>query len=254
MIGNKKFIAAAIFLMALPVSTPLAAQSVPVVAQLVPPVIFTPPSTPKVPSLNSVPTPAPSRANGRDEAAIEARILLQLAAGSEQDGKTLDAINLYRQVISVSEKTMSPSMDAGIAAGRLGALYADMKNLSLAMKYAKQALQTFEKFEGPVCNDVGIELNNIAWIQEQLGDKIGAERTYKQTIAVFKASADENDDLIAVACQNLGDMYRTQLRYKDAYAQFKTAQHFAQAFFGDEHPLARLIKTKLKETKRLLAQ
>jgi tetratricopeptide (TPR) repeat protein len=249
MFTPKKLAVAATLLGLLPMTAP--AQAEPVVAQLAPPPVFFPQSTPMTPI--TAPAPVPHKRLLQDEAAIEARVLLQLAAGAEEDGKLADAITIYKQVLAITAKNPQTNLDAAVAAGRLGAIYGERHNFPLALTNAQNALHTFEQIEGPINNDVGIELNNLAWIYEQSGQRVQAEKTYMHAISVFKSSADENDDLIAVAHNNLGDMYTSQKRYQEAYKQYQTSYFYATRFYGADHPLAKLIAGKLHRTKTTLA-
>ena len=235
----------------LPLMTMPIAMSQPLITQLMPPSVVFPPQAPKpaaIPAPAHVPMPA------ADERTVEARILLQLGTGAEQDGKLLDAIGIYNQVLAVSQRMGRPNIDAAIAAGRLGALYADLRQMPKAIKSAHIALAEFEKVEGPINNDVAIELNNLAWMYEQVGQMKQAEASYKQGLSVLRASKDEDDDLIGITENNYADLLMSQHRVKEAYPHYQKAFANLSDFFGSDHPLAKMAGHKLEKAKRQMTR
>lgn len=242
MFTKKNAIVAATILGLLPMASAPTAFSAPLVSQIIPPSVFVPPHAPPA---EAVPAPAPGTKAEPEENAVEASILLRLAGGAEAEGNLLEALRLYEKVIQLTAKAGVPSVNAAIANGRLGALCADLDSPEIGIRFAKRSLQEFEQLEGPVNNDVAIELNNLAWLQEQAGKNLEAERSYEQALTILQIVAEDNEDLFAITENNLADLLTDQHRVKEAYKHYQNSYEHAKASFGQDNPLTKMIQKKL---------
>lgn len=228
---------------------PVSAETIALAA--LPPALFTPP---QLPSPRTIPAPAPLPQIKADDAAIRAHTTLAKAIQADQTGQTAAAIKLYKQVLNWAAITGLPNMDAAIASGRLGALFAQLREIGQGIKYSKLAIEQFQKVEGPVSNDVAIELNNLAWLHNQLFERGIAERLYKQSLSILHASGDENGDLIGITENNLGDLLSDEHKGREALSHYENSYRFLKGYYGAEAKLTKMAAGKLAHCRRSLHQ
>ncbi len=253
MFSKQQAVVAAAVIGASSLLSPSLSYAGPLVSQLVPSTVLVPPQIPvQPPRQSTLPLPSTPPDQSLNDAAIEARTLLQLATGAEARGKLSSAIELYKQVVQTAAKLGTPSTDAAIANGRIAALCADMGRPTLGIRYAKNSLMEFQKLEGPVNNDVAIELNNLAWLEQKAGNSREAEKLYRQSLSVLQASQDENEDLRAITENNLADLLILHHQYGDAFKHYQNGYAHAKAYYGADNPLTRMISKKLIATRHTI--
>lgn len=249
MFKSMKVLAVATGIIMLPLVTTEGALSQPLLAQLMPPSVYMPQQVPHIPA-TAVPAPAGRAASDTRE--IEARILVTLAIAAERDGKLVQAIDLYQQVMDLGKQTGKPSVDVAVAEGRVGGIYADLHQFRLAIHYANMSLAEFQKILGPVSDDVAIELNNVGWMKEQLGLNKQAEAAYKQALSVLYASSDADDDLIGISENNYAHFLASGHRDREAYQHYQKAYAHMKQCFGPNYPLSKYIQGQLRQAKKQL--
>src|SRR5690606_6502706 len=99
------------------------------------------------------------------------------------------------------------------------------------------ALAIKEKLLGRDHRDIGITVNNIAWVRLQTGDLAGAESLFREALDIVQKSSGEISADAGLLLGNVGFVLQKQGRLAEAEPYFREALDVRRAVHGEENML-----------------
>jgi tetratricopeptide (TPR) repeat protein len=138
--------------------------------------------------------------------------------------------------------------ELAIGLNNLAALWLADGQVGLAEETSLSALAIGRRVWGPGHPNWARCLHNLALVQERQGQDAAAEKSYRRALAVLKPEETEAAALLS----NLGSLYATQGRLKEAEDAFWQALELRERAVGPDHPC--LVVTLRKLTAVLVRQ
>jgi CHAT domain-containing protein/tetratricopeptide (TPR) repeat protein len=107
-------------------------------------------------------------------------------------------------------------------------------NVAEAERLYRQAIEIYERVDGPNSSNVGITLDNLAALYADHGRLSEAEKLRLRALEIFRATFDPANPHIATTLQNLAVLYQKQGRFSEARAKFLEALPIAEKAYGPE--------------------
>jgi tetratricopeptide (TPR) repeat protein len=146
-----------------------------------------------------------------DEADLAAD-LVALAAIVEARGRFDEAEALYREGLAILERgVVRRELEIAVALASLGALHARRKSFALALVPLARAVTIKRRVLGAAHPDLGLTLNNFAFVRERLEDVAEAEALYLEAASICNAALGPEHPR-TLACRRNLDRLRESTR------------------------------------------
>ncbi|HXB73651.1 MAG TPA: tetratricopeptide repeat protein [Candidatus Acidoferrales bacterium] len=165
-----------------------------------------------------------------------ASLLNNLSAVYVEEGDFGRAEPLIRQAMAIDEALLQPdSPQLAKARSVLADVLIKRAKYSEADHLLAQAIHVFENQPGGQ-RDVGIALNNLAFVRRKEKQNVESRRLLEQALAVIESDSGPDHPLLARVHNNLGDTYAA-LGLRDlADAAYRRSIQISEAQLGPEHP------------------
>jgi tetratricopeptide (TPR) repeat protein len=175
------------------------------------------------------------RALGQTPSFEMAQSLHLLAMDLSHLNELAEAETLDREALAMRIKLFGPNDGrVGDSLNNLGTIYFRRTNLAMAQQYHEQALEIYRKSK---VTNVNAVLNNLANILTLRHDYVGAEKLYREAIAMARQNFGDAHPTTALYLRNLGDVLRGQGRLKEADAVHSEALAVRASMLDELHPL-----------------
>src|SRR5262249_22954963 len=117
-----------------------------------------------------------------------------------------------------------------------GLCHKRLLHVAEAERLYRQAIDIYEKVQGPNGRDLAIAIDNLASLYTEHGRLTEAEQLRLRALDIFKASLGPASPHVVTALQNLAVLYLYQERFAEAQRAFAEALASAESAFGpDSH-------------------
>jgi len=183
---------------------------------------------------------------------ITAKVIEALAEIYKEQGLFTKAEVLYRRSTKINEEELgSEHPDTALSLSRLADLYAGrFKDPSLAAKAEQlymRALTVYRNLLPPDPDSIGLILNNLGLLFDNLGFYAKAEPLYQQALAIFKKTRGLQHQSTAMAINNLAVVFARQGNYAKAEPLYQEALAMFVKTRGQEHKDIVLVLNNLSE-------
>ncbi len=148
-----------------------------------------------------------------------------------------NAEQAYKTLLSLSESRRGPNtLDTANALTFLGGVLCDRKFYADARPYLGRAVETFQRIHELGAPAFTVALQSLATTELYLGQTHAAEQHALLALNTLNQRRDVNREDLAVANNNLGEVYAAQGRFKEAEQAITKAQEIWITMAGPEHP------------------
>jgi CHAT domain-containing protein/tetratricopeptide (TPR) repeat protein len=123
-----------------------------------------------------------------------------------------------------------------------------------AERLYRQAIDIYEKVQGPDGRDLAIAIDNLASLYMEHGRLAEAEQLRLRALDIFKTTLGSASPHVVTALQNLAVLYQYQERFDEAQQAFEQALNSAEAAFGPESRQVGIIADNLAGFNRVRQQ
>jgi tetratricopeptide (TPR) repeat protein len=137
---------------------------------------------------------------------------------------------------------LNPTPDnemGGLARNYLALVLSRKGDLSEAWQMESEAVEIVERVDGPDSPNLAINRHNLAAILRDMGNILEAEKSERQTLAIWRQVAAEHAD-VAYALNNLGFLLLAEGDWKQAAPLLQEALEMRRKQLGEKHPLVAL--------------
>lgn len=142
-----------------------------------------------------------------------------------------EVLDLGREKLADGELADTPEVRAEVLT-TLGTVYNNLALFGPARELKEEALRTRLEADPGDRADLASDLNNLARLDYDLGDYAGAERRFREALAMWRRLGDENDT--ALALNNLANTLGNQGRFDEAAELQEEALELRRRLFGPE--------------------
>ncbi|MGO9519868.1 MAG: tetratricopeptide repeat protein [Candidatus Korobacteraceae bacterium] len=167
----------------------------------------------------------------------DATVINNKALSLEEAGDYAGAEPLYRESLTIREKTLPPN-DPILAAGlnNLGELLDDKGDYVGAEPLMRRALAIDEQVLGSSHPDVGRDLSNLAVLLYEKGDYAGAEPLMRRALAIQEKALGPDHPTVAKALNNLAELLVDKGDYAGAEPLMRRSLAIREEALGPDHP------------------
>jgi CHAT domain-containing protein/Tfp pilus assembly protein PilF len=163
--------------------------------------------------------------------------LNDLARAHQALGRYAEAASMFKQVLSVLQKNVSPT-DPSVAQplANLATVYLLQSNPGEAEKLYKQALDITTRAKGAQDPAVAMLMSNLGDVYKHQARYDQAEVQYKRALDIAEKTGGPNSLLAALILNNLTKVYEDQSRFKEVEEAGQRALAIREKALGPNHP------------------
>jgi CHAT domain-containing protein len=163
--------------------------------------------------------------------------LNDLARAQQALGRYDEAAVMFRQVLDILQKNVSPT-DARVAQvlANLATVYLLQNNVGEAEKLYKHALDITAKTQGTQHPAVARLISNLGDVYKYQARYDEAETQYKRALEMAEQTTGPNSLLVALILNNLTKVYDDQSRFSDEEEAGRRALALRENALGPNHP------------------
>jgi tetratricopeptide (TPR) repeat protein len=153
----------------------------------------------------------------------------------QQQGRLGEAKDLYVQSLSILDAARAPETDVSHVLSDLAMVYTWEQQWVLAKQTHERALEIDRRLLGDNDPRVAIRLNNLAIVEQNMGDLQQAESLYRDAIQRNEQTYGERHPETAAAKGNYGLMLQREGRLTEAEALLRSALDTRLSLNGPDH-------------------
>lgn len=150
--------------------------------------------------------------------------LTNLAVTARAAGRLKDAEQRAKESIAAIDRAAKPNLGARASVELvLSGIYADSGRFDLAEPLAQSILEFRRKDTDATIDQLSAAYNLLAFIQRQIGKYAEAKDNYERVLELSKQQFGPDSPAAATVHSNLGGLYRSWKRYREAEQEYNSA-------------------------------
>ncbi len=179
------------------------------------------------------------------ENAEEPASLISRALSLYGTGNCMAALRLGEKAAGVLRAEKKETADLGMALVVQALCLKKMARVTEAERLYREAIEIYEKTQGPNGRDLAIALDNLASLYMENGRLEEAEQLRLRALEIFKSTLGPAHPDVATAIANLAVLYQAQGRLREAQQMFLQAFEINEKAYGPESSEVGIIADNL---------
>jgi len=169
-----------------------------------------------------------------DQRADDADTLISRALQLYSAGQYAPALRAGEQAAELLSTQAAASAQLATALMVQALCHKRLVQVAQAERLYRQAIDIYEKVQGPSGRDLAIAIDNLASLYMEHGRLAEAEQLRLRALDIFKTTLGSASPHVVTALQNLAVLYQYQERFGEAQQAFEEALSNAEMTFGPE--------------------
>lgn len=190
------------------------------------------------------------RTEGFSHPRVAENLILLARLNTEKD--TEESLQLYRDALSIREKTMGMGhRDVALLVSEIGDFLSTQGRLTEAERQYRRVVSTFEKDPAAAPLDMATSLTRLGWLYvNHMNRDTEAQALYRKALGVYEKFLGADHPETVKCLHVLAVLYGQQERWADAEPLFKKELDIKERVLGPDHPEIAKIIQKLAEIYR----